>query len=116
MSFSLRSFYWGALLMIVVTGRVDHESAVLLGSELRKLQREAHVVVDLWDLAEIEEVGVFVLTAAKRRADASGWGFAIVADPNGPIVEAIEAAGATETLKPVASRKQARQVLELSSP
>lgn len=116
MTFNLRSHYWGALLMVVVTGRIDHENAVMLGSELRKLQREAHVVIDLWDLAEIEEVGVFVLTAAKRRADAAGWGFAVVTDPAGPIVEAIERAEATGTLKPVASRKEARRVLELSAP
>lgn len=116
MTFNLRSHYWGALLMVVVTGRIDHENAVMLGSELRKLQREAHVVVDLWDLSEIEEVGVFVLTAAKRRADAAGWGFGVVADPAGPIVEAIERAEASDTLKPVSTRKEARRVMELTSP
>ena len=115
MSFTLRSHYWGALLMVIVTGRIDHEGAVMLGSELRKLQREAHVVVDLWDLSEIEEVGVFVLTAAKRRAEAAGWGFAIVAEPAGPIVEAIERAEATETLKPVSTRRAAKHAMDLAS-
>jgi anti-anti-sigma regulatory factor len=102
--------------MVVVTGPVGAENAVMLGSELRKLQRECSVVVELWDVTAIDEVGVFALTAAKRRADAAGWGFAVVADPAGPVTEAIETAGATETLKPFTSRKTARRALQLASP
>ena len=116
MTFALRSHWWGTLLMVVVTGPVDAETAVVLGSELRKLQRECDVVVDLWDVTEIDEVGVFALTASKRRANHAGWGFAVVADPAGPVTAAIEDAGATETLKPFASRKMARRALQLASP
>jgi anti-anti-sigma regulatory factor len=115
-SFGLRSHTWGPLLIIVVSGRVDVESAVQLGSEIRRLQRERNVVVDLWDVTELHEVGVFVLTAAKRQAKGSGWGFAVVADPMGACVKAIEDAGATDTLRPFASRRQARQALQTASP
>lgn len=116
MSFAMRSHWWGPVLMVVVSGPVQAESAVALGAELRKLQRECDIVVDVWDVSEIDEVGVFALTAAKRRAHAADWGFAVVADPAGPVTEAIEEAGATETLNPVSSRKEARRVLQLASP
>jgi anti-anti-sigma regulatory factor len=101
--------------MVVVSGEIDAERAVALGSELRKLQRECDVVVDVWDVTEIDEVGVFALSAAKRRANAAGWGFAVVADATGPVAEAIEIAGATDTLKPYTSRKRAREALHLAS-
>ena len=114
MSFALRSHWWGPLLMVVVSGPVDAEDAVALGTELRKLQRECDVVVDVWDVTEIDEVGVFALTAAKRRASNSGWGFALVADRSGPVAEALERAGATDALSPVSSRKEARRVLQLA--
>ena len=116
MSFALRSHWWGPLLIVVVSGPVDAERAVELGTELRKLQRECDVVVDLWDVSEMDEVGVFALTAAKRRATAAGWGLGVVANRGGAAAAAIEAAGATETLNPVTSRKEARRVLQLAGP
>jgi anti-anti-sigma factor len=108
-SFALRSHYWGALLMVVVAGEVDAASAMLLASELRKLQEGNDLVVDLWDVPHIDSAAVTALDTAKRRADAAGWGFAVVADPAGSCARAIEHA---DGLRPFPSRQAARAAMQ----
>jgi anti-anti-sigma regulatory factor len=102
--------------MVVVAGRCDAACAPSLSAHLRKVRRETDVVVDLWDVAHISPPVVGVLAEAKQSADAEGWGFALVADPAGPCIEAIEAAGEADTLRPFASRQDARRALQLASP
>ena len=108
-SFALRSHYWGALLMVVVAGEVDAASAVLLGSELRKLQEGNDLIVDVWDVSRIDTAAVAALDTAKRRADIAGWGFAVVAEPGGHCAQAIQQ---TNGLKTFASRQAARAALQ----
>ena len=111
---ALRSHYWGPLLIVVVSGEIDSKGAALLGSQLRELQIANDVVVDLWDVTEMDAAAVASLEAAKRRADAGGWGFALVADPAGPCDEALKAAGIDGALAPFPSRQAARAALQQS--
>ena len=109
----MRAHRWGSVLVVVVSGPVDADAAVVLGTQLRKLQRETDVLVDLWDVTELDSVAIDTLAGAKHRAADAGWGFAIVADPESPCAEAL-AAHAGDLLKPFASRQAARAGLQTS--
>jgi anti-anti-sigma regulatory factor len=78
--------------VVVASGDLNAEGADLLASYLRRVQLDNDVVVDLWDVSACDSEGVATLEAAKARADEAGWGFALVADPEGPCVGALEAA------------------------
>ena len=109
---TLRSHYWGPVLMVVVGGAMDADGARTVEAHLRHAQGEGDVIVDLWDVTRFDRAAVGVLTDAKRRTEDAGWGFALVADPSGPCRDAIEAAGETGFLRPVATRQQARAALQ----
>ena len=109
----MRAHYWGPVLVVVVNGNVDADAAVVLGTQLRKLQRESDLLIDLWDVTSMDPVAIDTLAGAKHRADAGGWGFAIVADPEGPCAEAL-AAHQGDLLKPFRSRKAARDAFQAS--
>ena len=109
---SLRSHYWGPNVMVVVGGPLDAEGAQALATHLRQAQGDGDLIIDMWDVTRFEPESVAVFTEAKRRADEAGWGFAMVADPNGPCRDAIELAGQTENLQPFASRQHARAALQ----
>jgi len=79
---------------------------------LRKLQRGNDLVVDLWDVSLCDADGIAALQMAKARADEAGWGFAIVADPQGPCVEALESNGFAEEIPTFADRHAARLALQ----
>jgi anti-anti-sigma regulatory factor len=108
---ALRSHYWGPLVVVVAAGDLDAEGAARLASYLRRVQRDNDVVVDLWDITRCDPEGVATLEAAKERADAVGWGFAVVADPDGPCVEALQASGAAH-IPTYADRRAARAALQ----
>ena len=108
---ALRSHYWGAFVVVVASGALNAEGAKRLGSHLRRLQRGSDVLVDLWDVTSCDSAGVAVLEAAKRRADAAGWGFAVVSDPAGPCIEALEVAGIASAIPTFSDRHDARAAL-----
>jgi anti-anti-sigma factor len=92
---SLRSYYWGAIVMVVAAGELDKHTAERLEPYLRRLQAGNDVIVDLWDVSRCDSGGVAALEEAKQRADQTGWGFAVVVDPAGPCVEALQSAAST---------------------
>jgi len=108
---ALRSHYWGVLVVVVAAGDLNAEGADLLASYLRRVQLDNDVVVDLWDVSVCDAEGVATLGAAKARATEAGWGFAVVADPDGPCVEALEASGAAD-IATYADRHAARVALQ----
>ena len=99
-------------MMVVVGGPLDAEGGRALAAHLRQAQVDGDLIVDLWDVTRFEPESVAVFTEAKRRADEAGWGFAMVADPNGPCRDAIENAGETENLRPFTTRQEARAALQ----
>ena len=110
---SLRSHYWGALVVVVAAGDLDAQGASLLADYLRRLQVDNDIVVDLWDVAHCDPESVATLEQAKHRAESAGWGFAVVADPDGPCNEALEAASATHTIPIYPDRHSARVALQM---
>jgi anti-anti-sigma regulatory factor len=107
---ALRSHYWGALVVVVAAGELNAEGAEGLDSYLRRVQGENDLVMDLWDVTLCDAEGIAALDAAKRRAEADGWGFAVVADPDGPCAAALEAGGPS-TIRTFANRHAARVAL-----
>ena len=81
---SLRSHYWGALMIVVAAGELDAGTGARLTPYLRKRQAGNDLVLDLWDVTRCDAEGAALLEAAKRHADETGWGFAVVIDPSGP--------------------------------
>ena len=110
--FALRSHYWGALIVVVVSGELDGQGAERLGPLLRKLQPGNDLVVDLWDVTHCDAEGIAPLRIAKARADEAGWGFAVVADPVGPCGEALEAGELGDAIPTFADRHAARAALQ----
>lgn len=90
---SLRSYYWGAIVMVVASGELDAKTSDRLDPYLRRLQAGNDLIVDLWDVDNCDPIGIAALADAKERATEDGWGFAVVIDPAGPCSEAFEAAG-----------------------
>jgi len=91
---------------------LNAEGAELLASYLRRVQQDNDVVVDLWDVSMCDSEGVATLETAKARADEAGWGFAVVADPDGPCAEALEASDLDDAIKTYADRHAAREALQ----
>jgi len=110
---ALRSHYWGALVVVVASGDLNADGAGRLASYLRRVQAGNDIVVDLWDVTHCGPDGTTTLEDAKHRAEAAGWGFAVVADPDGPCAKALEAARATDTIPTYADRHSARVALQL---
>ena len=108
---ALRSHYWGVLVVVVASGDLDPDGAERLASYLRRVQLDNDVVMDLWDVSRCTPEAIATLESAKARAEAAGWGFAIVADPDGPCVEAIEASGVSDIVT-YADRHTAREALQ----
>src|SRR5688572_30278533 len=98
--------------MVVVSGPLDSDGARTLAAHLRHAQGDGDLIIDLWDVTKFESRAVGIFTEAKVRADQAGWGFAMVADPNGPCTDAIERAGEMENLRPFATRQEARAALQ----
>jgi hypothetical protein len=68
--------------------------------------------VDVWDVSLCDTEGVETLERAQARGDAGGWGFAVVADPDGPCVEALTSSDGTASIATYADRHTARAALQ----
>jgi hypothetical protein len=110
---ALRSHYWGALVVVVAAGELNAEGAELLASYLRRVEVENDIVVDLWDVERCDPEGVAAVEEAKRRTEAAGWGFAVVANPDGPCPEALEASDGADTIPTYTDRHSARVALQM---
>ena len=109
---ALRSHYWGVLVVVVAAGELNAAGAELLASYLRRVELDNDIVVDLWDVTHCDPEGIATLAAAKARAEGAGWGFAVVADPDGPCVEALAADGSASEIETYADRHTAREALQ----
>ena len=78
---SLRSYYWGAIVMVVASGELDAKTTERFDPYLRRLQAGNDLIVDLWDVAHCDPIGIATLAEASERATEAGWGFAVVIDP-----------------------------------
>lgn len=92
---SLRSHYWGALMVVVAAGEIDAGTGERLGPYLRKLQTGNDLLLDLWDVTRCDAAGIALLEDAKCHADEAGWGFALVVDPSSPCAGVLREAGTT---------------------
>lgn len=94
-------------------GEVDLTTVADLDSALRQVQGngDANVVLDLWDVTFIDSVGLGVLLSAKRRAQKGIGGFAVIAEPGGPVQTVFDLAGLTDSLPIFATRALAASTL-----
>lgn len=111
--FGLRSYEWRDVSVVVLRGDVDLDAAGELSRTLARLQRDATVFVDLWDITSMEQLVVEILATAAARAEETRWEFAIIAPPGGVAAQEIEAAGLEQTLTPFATKQDARAALRL---
>ena len=109
--FGLRWHKWRDLSVIVVRGEVDVDAVAELSRRIARLQRESGVFVDLWDVTFIDPLGVRVLDTARRRAEAVGWEFAVIAERGGPVAREIEALGLADALRLYPTKHDARAAL-----
>jgi anti-anti-sigma factor len=109
--FGLRWHKWRDVSVLVVRGQLDVDAVVELSRRIARLQRESGVFVDLWDVTFIDTVGVGVLETAKRRAEAAGWDFAVIAERGGPVARGLEAAGLADSLPLFPTKHDARAAL-----
>ena len=100
--------------MVVARGVIDADNAERLGDYLRTLP-EGDLLIDAWDITACDAAGVAALTAAKRRTEASGWGFAILGDPDGACVKALKADREGQNVATFADRHVARTALQHAS-
>ena len=109
--FGLRWHKWRDSSVIVVRGELDVDAVAEMSRRIARLQRESGVFVDLWDVTFIDPVGVRVLETAKRRAEATGWDFALIAERGGAVAREIEAAGLADELPLYPTKHDARAAL-----
>lgn len=107
----LRTVEWGDIHVVVLRGDVDLDVAARLSRTLAKLQREATVFVDAWDVTSLDPIALGAFAAAKLRADATRWEFAIIAPGGGLVAQEIEGAGLEDALRPYPTRHDARDAL-----
>jgi anti-anti-sigma factor len=109
---SLRSHYWGPIAVVVAAGELDADTGQRLAPFVRKLQTGTDLVLDLWDVTACDAGGVALLEDAKRNADETGWGFAIVVDPAGRCAKALKSAGIEHSIPIFGDRHAARAALQ----
>ena len=105
--FGIRAFEWREVLVVVVQGDLEVEGATTLGRQLARFQRTSTVFVDLWDVSHLDPLAIRVLAAAKLRAEATGWEFALIAPAGGLAAQEIEAAGFEGVLPTYATKHDA---------
>ena len=109
---ALRAHYWGPLVIVVARGQLDAETDWLLRDYVSKFRGKRSVILDLWDVADCDAAGVESLKSVQRLVEEGGWGFAVVGDPSGPCVKALEAHPVARTLLTFADRRTAREGLQ----
>ena len=104
--------------VIHADGEVDLSTVAELDSTLRRVQEDGHtnVVLDLWDVTFIDSVGIGVLLSARRRAEKGIAGFAVIAEPSGPVQNVFDLAGLTDSLSVFATRALAMSTLRSGPP
>ncbi len=107
----LRWHKWRDKWVVVVRGELDVDGVAELSRRLARLQREASVFVDLWDVPFMDPRGVQVLEKARVRAESVGWEFAVIAQRDGVVAAEIEAAGLTDLLPVYPTKHDARAAL-----
>ncbi len=109
--YGLRWHEWREVTILVARGEIDVDAAAELGRRLERLQRNATVYVDVWDVSAIDPLLVWILATARRRAADRGWGFAVLAEPEGVVDKEIEAAGLSEELPIYRTKQEAMAAL-----
>ena len=71
---SLRSYYWGAIVMVVAAGELDANRTDRLDPYLRRLQSGDDLIVDLWDVVRCDPGGIAALAEASERATEAAGG------------------------------------------
>jgi anti-sigma B factor antagonist len=99
--------------LVRALGEIDLQTVANLDSALAQVQGDGrtHLLLDLWDVTFIDSVGLGVLLSAKRRAQKGVGGFAVVAEPHGPVHMVFDLAGLTDTLPVYATRALATSTL-----
>jgi anti-anti-sigma factor len=97
-------------------GEIDLENVSDLDVALAQIQedRDASVLLDLWDVTFIDSIGLGVLLSARRRAQRGSGGFVVVAEPSGAVRRVFDAAGISDALPVYATRDLARATLHAS--
>jgi anti-anti-sigma factor len=72
---------------------------------------DTSLLLDLRDVTHIDPIGIGVLLSASRRAQHNRGGFAVVAEPSGPVRRIFDMAGVTGALSVCASRALATSAL-----
>lgn len=109
--FGIRWHRWRDVWVVVVQGELDVDAVVQLGRRMARLQRASGVFVDLWDVTFFDPFGTRVLEGAKQRADGPGWDFAVIARPDGPVAQEIEAAGLAGAIPLFPTKHDARAAI-----
>ena len=102
--------------LVRAIGEIDIQNVANLDFALSEIQvdRDASVLVDLWDVTFIDSTGLGVLLSARRRAQRGPGGFAVIAEPTGMPRRVFDAAGISEALPVFATRDLARATLHSS--
>ena len=106
--FGLRWHEWRDVWVVTLRGEIDVDAAAEVSRRLARLQRESSVFVDLWDVTFIDPVGLEVLATAGRRAEATRWEFAVIAEPGGVAAQEIESAGFEDVFRLFPTKHDAR--------
>ena len=103
--------------LVRAVGEIDLQTVAELDSALTAVQGDghSHVVLDLWDVTFIDSVGLGVLLSAKRRAEKGIGGFAVVAEPHGPVQTVFELAGLSDTMSVYSTRALATSTLRTAA-
>lgn len=91
----------GSVLVIAITGELDHATAPLVSDALRRatLESDGPVVVDLCDTMFIDSAGISTLLNALRRLTRQRRRMAIVCPPAGPLRRTFELLGLIGTFE-----------------
>jgi anti-anti-sigma factor len=92
-------------------GEIDLATVRDLDLVLTQVQPDS-LLLDLWDVTYIDSIGIGVLLSASRRAQHNRSGFAVVAEPDGPVGRVFDLAGVTGALSVCASRALATSMLQ----
>jgi len=105
------------LCLVRALGEIDLATIRDLDLALTQVQSDSDtsLLLDLWDVTYIDSLGIGVLLSASRRAQRNRRGFAVVAEPNGPVGRVFDLAGVTGALSVCATRALANSMLRTSS-
>ena len=99
--------------LVRAMGEIDLATVRDLDRALTHVQADSvtSLLLDLWDVTFIDSIGIGVLLSASRRAQRDRRGFAVVAEPNGPVGILFNLAGVTGALSVCATRALATSML-----